>query len=111
MRFAELFTICGALLSLATAPAEPLAAVHRQRYSMGTVFDIVAYPASRPDAERAVGGALEEIDRLDRVLSHYRQDSDLAKLVRDARTGSAVVEPSLFEVMQVSLDMSRRGRG
>lgn len=112
MRCAELFALCGAILSMsAAAPSGPLPAIHQQRYSMGTMFDIVAYHAARPDAERAVARAMEEIDRLDRVMSHYRQDSDLARLVRDARTGSASVEPSLFEVIQVSLDVSRRGRG
>jgi thiamine biosynthesis lipoprotein len=111
MRCAELFTIGGALVSLAAAPAGPLTAVHQQRYSMGTMFDIVAYHASRPDAERAVARAMAEIDRLDRVMSHYRENSDLARVVRDARSGSVAVEPSLFEVIQTSLDVSRRGRG
>lgn len=112
MRFVEPVALCGALVSLAFAPpGGSLAAVHQQRYSMGTMFDIVAYHASRPDAERAVTKAMEEIDRLDRVMSHYREDSDLARMVRDAPSGSVVVEPSLFEVLRTSLDVSTRGRG
>lgn len=102
------------LLLMRTASAHPEApsAVHRQRYSMGTMFDVIAYHARRADAERAIGEAFAEIARLDQVLSHFKSDSDLSKLVREARNkGFVTVEPSLYEVIQQSIVVSQRSGG
>lgn len=78
---------------------------------MGTMFDIVVYHASRADAEQAVASAMDEIVRLDRVMTHFKGDSDLARLVREARSGLVAVEPSLYEVIQESIMFSRRSGG
>lgn len=78
---------------------------------MGTMFDIVVYHSPRADAERAIQKAFEEITRLDQVLSHFKPDSDLSKLVRGARRGFVAVEPSLYEILQQSIIFSRRSGG
>jgi thiamine biosynthesis lipoprotein len=91
--------------------AETLSLVHRQRYSMGTMFDIIVYHASRPDAERAIEKAMAEIVRLDQVMSHYKADSSLSKLNREGGTGFVAVEPSLYEVIQESMAFSRHSGG
>ncbi len=78
---------------------------------MGTMFDIVAYHSSPADAERAVARALDEIVRLDQVLSHFKTDSDLSRLIREGRTGFASVDPSLFDVLEESIALSRRSGG
>jgi thiamine biosynthesis lipoprotein len=88
-----------------------LHAVEQHLYCMGTMFDVVAYHASREEGERAVAKAMEEIVRLDRVMSHFKPDSDLSRLVRDGRSGVVSVEPSLFEVIEESLMVSRRSGG
>ena len=99
------------LLAFASLPADTLSLVHRQRYSMGTMFDIIVYHASRPDAERAIEKAMEEIVRLDHVMSHYKADSSLSKLNREGGTGFVAVEPSLYEVIQESISFSRHSGG
>ena len=99
---------------LAPAPASgptALVFVHAQRYAMGTMFDIVAYHASGPKAERAIEVALAEIVRLDHVLSHFDPESDLAKLVRTGRTGFVGVDPALYDVLSQSMEISRRSGG
>jgi len=95
----------------ASPRADDLFQVHQQRYCMGTMFDVVVYHGSRPEAERAIERALDEIARLDRVLSHFTPDSDLSKLVRDGRHRFVKVDPSLFEVLQESIEFSRRSGG
>jgi thiamine biosynthesis lipoprotein len=100
-----------ALLLTATLGAEPLAPIHQQRYAMGTMFDIVVYHPSRSEAERAIEQALNEVVRLDRVMSHFKADSELARLVRDGRRDFVSVDPSLYEVIQQSLGYSRRSGG
>jgi thiamine biosynthesis lipoprotein len=114
MRFAERrsFAIGLCLLVASTSPtAETLSFVHQTRYCMGTMFDIVVYHASKPDAELAVGRAMDEIVRLDRVLSNFKADSDLSTLNREGRRGFVRVDPSLYEVIQESLAFSRRSGG
>jgi len=99
------------LLTSVALQSEPLALVHQQRYAMGTMFDIIVYHASRADAERAVGKAMEEIVRLDQVLSHFKADSELSKLNGEGRRGFVAVEPSLYEVIQEALAVSRHSGG
>jgi thiamine biosynthesis lipoprotein len=99
------------LLTLAPVRADTLSLVHQQRYAMGTMFDIIVYHASRPEAERSIEKALDEIVRLDRVMSHYKADSNLSKLNREGGSGFIVVEPSLYEVIQESIWFSRHSSG
>jgi thiamine biosynthesis lipoprotein len=114
MRFASRwsFGLAMILLSASSFPrSQALSAVHQQRYCMGTMFDIVAYHPSRPDAEQAVERAMEEIVRLDQVMSDFKADSDLSKLNREGSRGFVAVEPSLYDVIQESIAMSRRSGG
>lgn len=106
-----------ALLAACTVPTalvartDPVPRVHQQRYSMGTMFDIVVHHASQAAAEDAIGKALDEIERLDRVLSHYRDDSDLARLIRDGRKQFVAVDESLYEVLHAAAVFSERSDG
>jgi thiamine biosynthesis lipoprotein len=99
------------LLAAASPETESLSLVHQQRYSMGTMFDVVVYHASREDAARAIARALDEIVRLDRVMSHFKPDSDLSTLLREGRSGFVAVEPCLYEVIRASMMFSRRSGG
>ena len=60
----------------------------------GTMFDIIAYHASRPNAT-AVERAMAEIVRLDQVMSDYKADSDLSTLNREGSRGFMSVEPTV----------------
>jgi thiamine biosynthesis lipoprotein len=99
------------LLASGSPRTQPLSPVHLQRYCMGTMFDIVAYSSSHEGAERAAATAMEEIFRLDRVMSDYKADSELSKLNREGGHGFVRVDPSLFEVIQESMMFSRRSGG
>jgi thiamine biosynthesis lipoprotein len=96
---------------LASVRADTLSLVHQQRYAMGTMFDIIVYHSSRLDAERSIEKALDEVVRLDGVMSHYKADSNLSKLNREGGSGFIVVEPSLYEVIQESIWFSRQSSG
>jgi thiamine biosynthesis lipoprotein len=98
---------CAVMLTAASAPAP----VTLQRYVMGTMFDIVIYHPSREDGARAAERAMREIERLDRVLSHFKNDSDLSRLNRDGHRGFVTVDPSLYDVVSQSIEWSRRTGG
>ncbi len=70
--------------------------------------------ACGPDAAAlpgAVGAALDELDRLDRLLSHYRPASPLSRLNREAANGPVRVEPELLELLDLCLRWSRESDG
>jgi thiamine biosynthesis lipoprotein len=92
-------------------PVAPVAPVALQRYVMGTMIDIVVYHPSREDGARAAERAMQEIERLDRVLSHFKEDSDLSRLNREASRGFVGVDPSLYDVVSQSIEWSRRTGG
>jgi thiamine biosynthesis lipoprotein len=59
----------------------------------------------------AVAEALDEIDRIDRLMSHYRRDSPLSRLNREAASGPVVVEPELLDFLAECLRWSRESGG
>ncbi len=86
------------------APAPAGAAIVRARWIMGTILEITAHgPAS------AVSAAFAEVERLDRVLSLYKEDSELSALNRS--TAAFRCSPDLWEAVAASLDYARRSGG
>jgi thiamine biosynthesis lipoprotein len=70
--------------------------------------------ACGPDAAALgvlVGEALDEIDRIDRLMSHYRRDSPLSRLNREAASGPVAVEPELFAFLAECLRSCRESDG
>src|SRR2546426_12711977 len=50
-----------------------------ERAAMGSLFEIYLAGTDRETLVGAANQALDEIERLDRQLSHYKQDSDVAR--------------------------------
>jgi len=96
--------------SLAAAP-ELAQMFHKSKYTMGTVFDVVVYDTSSTHAEQAMDAALEEIVRLDWVMSDYKPDSELSKLNRAAHNQPQTVSPDLYRVISESLPYSKLSGG
>ena len=113
MRFGS--AVAAAAVLVLSSPASPgagsLAPVHRQRYAMGTMFDVLIYHASPSDAGRAAESALAEIVRLDGMMSHFQADSALSRLNRDAGRGAVTVPPELYDVITQAQAVSRLSRG
>ena len=66
------------LLSVLLASGEP-ELVHGKRYAMGTLFEILAYDKSPERAGRAITAALAEVERLDDVMSNFKDSSELSR--------------------------------
>jgi FAD:protein FMN transferase len=116
MRFAERCMACVVPLTVALTAGTLVsgsspAPIHRTRYAMGTMFDIVAYHQPREQAEAAMSRALDEIVRLDGVLSHFHATSDLSRLMRDGHRQVVAVDSSLYEVLEASIGFSRKSEG
>jgi thiamine biosynthesis lipoprotein len=108
--------IGAAIVSIAAAWGGDLAAsarlarVEASRVSMGCVYAIEAYgdPATLP---AILEDALEEVERIDRLLSNYKRESPLSRVNREAARGPVAVDPELFDFFEASLRYSRESGG
>ena len=81
------------------------------RVSMACSYAIDAYGDDAAALHRAVEGALDEVDRIDRLMSHYKPESPLSRLNRAASGGPVAVEPELFDFIAEALQYSRDSGG
>lgn len=91
-----------ALRDPARAPGEKEHLVQRAHYVMGTIFEMRGYGQDRKATAEAFEAAFAEIRKVDELLSHYRDDSALARLNREAARGPVEVAPELYDVLAVS---------
>src|ERR1700746_1823183 len=67
--------------------------VYKEKYVMGTVFEIAAYAESPEKASPAIDKALQEIVRMDDLMSNYKPESALSRLNRSAHFHAQKVPP------------------
>ena len=91
--------------------AENQVLVYKKKYAMGTVFEIAAYDQSSRHATNAIEKALQEIVRIDDLLSNYKPDSALSNLNRSAHFHAEKVPPDLYRVIDQSMHFSRLSDG
>jgi len=89
----------------------PAAMYHQKKYVMGTVFEVVVYDTSEGHARAAMEKALQEVVRLDQVMSNYKADSELSVLNREGHYQARKVSPDLYRVIEESLEYSKRTDG
>ena len=102
------------LILCLTMPRVAHADLHRYEYTadaMGGTFTIVLYADARPLGDRAATAAFTELRRLERMLSHYRADSEWSAVNRHAAERAVPVPQELFELLAASIDYSRRSEG
>jgi thiamine biosynthesis lipoprotein len=78
---------------------------------MGCTATVRACGPAAAALTAVVGEALDEIDRVDRLMSHYRRDSPLSRLNREAANGPVAVEPELLDFLAECLRWSRDSDG
>ena len=99
------------LFAAAALPAATLSMVRQELYCMGTIFSISVFHSSAVEAKRAVDQAMAEIVRLDLVMSHFKESSELSRLNRQGSREFVAVDPALYEVIERSIGFSRRSGG
>src|SRR5215469_1180343 len=85
--------------------------VYKKRYAMGTVFEVVAYGDSLEQASLAIDRALDEVVRLDNVMSNFKPESDLSRMNREAHFHPVKIPADLYKVIETSLVYSRLSGG
>ena len=85
--------------------------VERAHYLMGTLFTIEAYHPDEAKADTAIEEAFSEIRRADDLMSHYRPESEISLLNREAATHPVGVQPDLFALLEFSRRMTEESAG
>lgn len=85
-----------------TACSAPLSTVARGTEAMGTVVNVTAAAGSEELAGRAVEAAFAEFRRLDALLSHYSDHSEVGRLNREGRLAGP--SPELQDNLRKSLE-------
>jgi len=107
------FLLGGSLGALFAGPGPdaPLFRHEASRMSMGCAYAIVAYGRDAGALSGIVEAAFDEVDRIDRLMSHYKPESALSRLNREAAGGPVAVDPELFGLIAESLRYSRESDG
>ena len=90
---------CGALFAILwlAGAAAPLHHHQAARLSMACVYAIEIYGRDAAALPRVAEEALDEVDRLDRLMSHYKPDSPLSRVNREAARHPVAVDAELFD--------------
>jgi thiamine biosynthesis lipoprotein len=79
--------------------------------AMGTLFTIVAYGREARFLAQVANEAFDEIDSLDAQMSHYRAESELSRINRNAAREPVLVEPRLFQLIADAVRYSEETDG
>jgi thiamine biosynthesis lipoprotein len=92
-------------------PGAPLYHHEASRLSMACVYAIDAYGPDAAALPRILDEAFDEVDRIDRLMSHYKADSPLSRLNREAAAHPVAVEPELFDFITEAMRYDRESGG
>ena len=99
------------LLAAGLQAASSLAHHQASRVSMACTYTIEAYAPDAAALPSHLEAALDEVDRIDRLMSHYKASSELSRVNREAASGPVPVEPELFDFLALCLRQSRDSDG
>jgi FAD:protein FMN transferase len=98
------------VLAAAAAQAEGLR-LEKSADAMGSTFSIVLYGDDRIQMEAAADAALDEVRRLDELLSNYKPESEWSQVNRSAADKPFRVSPELFQLLSACWQYSRESEG
>jgi FAD:protein FMN transferase len=110
-RCAPLFALLWFVAGTPRAPEPSLHHHEATRLSMACVYAIDAYGPDAATLPRIVEDAFDEVDRIDRLMSHYKAESPLSRLNREAARHPVAVEPELFDFIAESMRYNRESGG
>lgn len=78
---------------------------------MGTEFVLHLYSASEEHASLAARSAFEEVDRVEKLLSHYSPSSELSRINREAACRTVTTDPETYRFLETAWKWSARSEG
>jgi len=103
--------LAGAALAVAAAPARLRAAddggrTQAYKYVMGTSIKVEVYGGTSEQREQAVKEAFGAFSEIDRLMSDYREDSELTAINRRAAHEAVPVSAPMMAVLQAAVRVS-----
>ncbi|MFN7947398.1 MAG: FAD:protein FMN transferase [Blastocatellia bacterium] len=111
MKFLLIRIIVALLFTAVTVRGQRLVRYEDSRISMACAYSIVVYGDESQPLSRIVSDAFDEVDRIDRLMSHYKPDSPLSRLNREAALRPVKAERELFDFIAECLRYSRASDG
>jgi FAD:protein FMN transferase len=101
------------LFLAAFGTATPASAVWIERSAaiMGTRIAVELWHDEVPQGEAAIDAVMAEMHRIDRLMSHYKPDSQLSRINTHASQAPVVVDRELFDLIAQSLRFSEITEG
>lgn len=81
------------------------------RYIMGTSIRVEVYGGSETDRQAATDEAFGALQEIDRLMSNYRDDSELSRINRQAPFHDVEVSPPMLAVLLAAARVSRESNG
>jgi FAD:protein FMN transferase len=104
-----LMLLAGAAGGIVTAAQT--AETHEYRYVMGTSVEVQAFGAGDEQRRAAIEEAFAAFAEIDRLMSNYRDDSELAMINRDAARRAVPVSDPMFAVLDAARRVSEASNG
>jgi thiamine biosynthesis lipoprotein len=106
-------TIAASLVALSACQATPptAALVDDTRLAMGSSLQIAVWTSDEPGARRAIDAVFAEFDRLENLLSVWRENSDVQRLNASAGRAGVAVGLDTLAVLEAAQQASRETRG
>jgi thiamine biosynthesis lipoprotein len=102
------------LLSTFQAKETTSQKLHRfedSRVSMACTYTVVVYGTDPKQLPLITTAALDEVDRIDALMSNYKPESPLSQINREAGEHPVLVEPELFHFLQRCVHYSQQSEG
>ncbi len=93
------------------AATQPLHRFEDSRISMACTYTVALYGPDPKQLPLIAAAALDEVDRIDALMSNYDSNSPLSKINREAAQHPVRVEPELFRFLQRCIEYSRQSEG
>jgi thiamine biosynthesis lipoprotein len=95
---------------MVVAPAQAVW-LERHEAIMGTNIDLEIWHEDAARGEAALDAVIAEMHRIDRLMSHYKPESQLSRINARAAQEPVVVDPELFNLIRESLRFSQITEG
>jgi thiamine biosynthesis lipoprotein len=111
LRCAPLVALAWVVAGTSPGPAQPLHHYEATRLSMACVYAIDAYGPDPVALPRITDEAFDEVDRIDRLMSHYKAESPLSRINREAARHPVAVDSELFAFIADAMRYNRESGG
>jgi thiamine biosynthesis lipoprotein len=98
----------GVIFLPAAAHAEWLT---RSENIMGTRCSVELWSDDKARGEAAISSVFDDMKRIDRLMSTWKEDTEISKVNREGGKHPVKISPELFRLLQVSVEYSELTRG